>query len=260
MTALAIYRAALRDLLSWRRLIPSVLLVILPGAIALIWRATMPAEDFDAKVVYNVITSGLVFGFALVILSVVFGTGAALQELEQKTIVYLLTRPISRRVVLAAKMLAALTLIIATVWLSMTLLWLTTFGMSGGGIGPLKQDLWILTIGALAYTSVFVAVATITNRALVIGLFFAFGWEFWVPNWPGSFQKVSLMAHLRVLAPHPQPPSDMVDIKELLAVLSPTTISDTYAWTVLLVTTAVALVTAFLVFSIREYVPKESAE
>jgi len=46
---------------------------------------------------------------------------------------------------------------------------------------------------------------------------------------PGSFQKISLMTYLRVLAPHPNPETDRVDLSQMFALLSPQTISTTLA-------------------------------
>ena len=69
----------------------------------------------------------------------------------------------------------------------------------------LLRDLAILPIGALAYGSLFVFLATFIRWALLLGLLFAFGWESWVPSLPGDFARISLMAYLRALAPHPQP-------------------------------------------------------
>ncbi len=53
---------------------------------------------------------------------------------------------------------------------------------------------------------------------LLLGLLFAFGWEWWVPNIPGDFAKLSLMAYIRVLAPHPQPLSQMRDLERLFSI------------------------------------------
>ena len=57
----------------------------------------------------------------------IFGTGVVSREVEQKTIVYLLTRPVARWRILLMRYLAAVTAITLTVWLAtglLAVLWL----------------------------------------------------------------------------------------------------------------------------------------
>ena len=197
----------------------------------------------------------------MVIMSLVFGTGVVSRELEQKTIVYLLTRPVPRWMILAAKILAAFVVVTAALWLSAILLALVAFFPHGLGPSRLGRDLAILPVGVLAYTSVFVCLATAFQRALLVGLFFAFGWESWVPSWPGSFQKVSLMTHLRVLAPHPVSKGGEHGLMEMLSgMLTAPSVTSSFAWTTLFTTTLVALLGALFIFSTREYAPRDDAE
>src|ERR1051326_2244228 len=121
-----IFKTAIRDLLRTKRIIASLLLIAVPTGIALLWRFAA-ADAFDPYDAYNTLSSVVVYGFLLVILSVVFGTGVISQEIEQKTIVYLLTRPVPRWRIVLMKFLAAVTGIITTVLISSTLLAIATF-------------------------------------------------------------------------------------------------------------------------------------
>jgi ABC-2 type transport system permease protein len=100
---LFLLRTALRDVLRPKRLTAAILLVLLPAAIALLWRGLVPAKQFAPGDAYNSLAASLVFGFILTILSVIYGTGVVSQEMEQRTIVYLLTRPVPRWRILLAK-------------------------------------------------------------------------------------------------------------------------------------------------------------
>jgi hypothetical protein len=113
-------------------------------------------------------------------------------------------------------------------------------------------------VGALAYSSLFLLLATLVSRPLIFGLLFAFGWETWVPNLPGDFGKVSLMAYLRVLAPHPQPQSDTMDIGSLSSMLNPSTITAHLAWGVLVSVIVACLAASLMVFSYKEYAPRDA--
>ena len=259
MTAdLALVRNALKDLVRPKKVAAALVLVAAPALLALAWRAG-DRHRFDASVAYNALSAGLVFGFALVILSVVFGTGVISQEIEQKTIVYLLTRPLPRWRILFAKFAAAFLATTVTVWLATIALAVVCFGFDGVGHSRLGRDMLILPVGALAYSALFLLLATFINRALVVGLVFAFGWESWVPNMPGSFQRISLMTYLRVLAPHPKPEAETLDISQVFSLLNPETISQRVAWEVLACVTAAALLLATIVFTSREYAPRDDA-
>lgn len=260
MIDIYLFRTTLRDLLRAKRLMMALLLVALPTGIALIWRFSTPAANFDPSVAYNGISAGLVFGFILVLLAAVFGTGVVSQELEQKTIVYLLTRPVPRWRILLAKFLAALTVILLTVWFAAVALTLATHGPKGLSDAVFRRDLLILPVGGLAYGAAFLLLSTLLHRPLLWGLLFTFGWETWVPSLPGSFKKASLMAYLRVLAPHPAPEGDVTDISDILSVLNPVAISNRLSWEVLLGVAAVSLLGALILFSRREYVPRDDVD
>ncbi len=252
-------RFALRDLLRPKKLLAAAVLIALPTflAVQILWHNQDGATPTD---VYNVMAGGLVFGVVLVLLAVVFGTSVVSQELEQKTIVYLLTRPVPRWRILLTKFAAALVAVVVTVGLADVTLALATHGPRELGATRLVRDLQVLTVGAVAYGALFLLLGVMLNRPLMWGLLFAFGWESWVPTLPGRFGRVSVMTYLRVLAPHPPPELEDVDITEVFKLLNPKEIPEATAWWTLLGIIAVALVLAMLIFSRSEYVPREDAE
>lgn len=121
MADLYILRNALLDLARPARLLVCGLLVLAPAGVALLIRG-VGRGSFDGIATYDTLAALLVFGFVLVILSVVFGTGVITREIEQKTIVYLLTRPIARWRILLMKYLAAALAVTVTVEVSVLLL------------------------------------------------------------------------------------------------------------------------------------------
>lgn len=247
----------MRDLLGVRKLATAGILILLPAAIALVWRAAEPGH-FDPELAYNTLCAELIFGFILVILSVVFGSGVVAQEVEQKTIVYLLTHAVPRWRLLLVKFVAAFLAIVLTVWLASFFLAIATFGLGHLGQSRLSRDLVVLAVGALAYGALFLLLSTLVARPLIYGLLFAFGWEIWVPNLPGDFHRLSLMAYLRILAPHPQPQSDTVDLSSLISSLNPSSITTPLAWKVLTAVIVISLALSLVAFSRREYAPRDA--
>lgn len=254
---LFLLRTAVRDALRPRRLGVALLLAVLPAAVGLLWRGIAGRNDFVPGDVYNTLAATLVFGFILTLLSVIYGTGVVTQEIEGRTIVYLLTRPVPRWRILLAKFAGGLLAITLTVCLSAILLALAVYGpraVFAADAGQLGHDLLVLPLGALAYGSVFLLLATLFSRPLMPGLLFVFGWESWVPSLPGSFSQLSIMAHLRALARHPASERTADFLDDFQADIAPG-----QAQLVLWILIAVALLAALLVFSTREYAPREDA-
>jgi ABC-2 type transport system permease protein len=258
MSDIVLFKVAVQDLLRPKKSVAALVLIALPALIALVWK-TRAGAGFDQQIAYGVLVSGLVFGFALVILSVIFGTSVLAQEIEQKTITYLLTRPVPRWRILLSKFVAASIVVTITLWLSTLALAASVYGPGGLAGTSVGRDLVILPVGALAYGGAFLLLSTFVNRPLLWGLLYAFLWESWVPSLPGSFSKASLMAYLRVLAPHEQP-AETMDLASLLSQFNPTVIEPALAWQVLLTVVVVSLGLALIIFSRGEYVPREDAD
>lgn len=257
MTDLILLKKGLRDAVRPRRLLETLLLILLPAAIGLLWRSVAPPGRFDPELAYNTLAATLIFGFILTILSVNYGTGVLTQELEQKTIVYLLTRPLPRWRLLLVKYVGSVIAISITVVLSALLLSVVVHGPAKIGGSRVFRDIAILPVGALAYGGLFLLLATFLKRPLTYGLLFAFGWESWVPNMPGTFPKFSIMTYLRTLAPHPLPgnPGDF-----LASFLPKVTIPTGQAWATITAIILASLLAALVIFSQREYAPRDDAE
>jgi ABC-2 type transport system permease protein len=255
MGDLYLFRKALRDLLQPRKLVPVLGLVLLPLTVALIWRSLVPAGKFVPAQVYDQLARSLVFGFILVLLACIFGTSVVSQEMEQQTIVYLLTRPLPRWRLLLARFLAALLATAFAAGLAALLLALGARGLHHWGQLPLTRDLLFLALGSLAYGGFFLLLGTLLRRPLIFGLLYAFGIESWLPNLPGSFKMLSLMAYLWVLAPH----SRATGPASIGPFLVTVTLTPALAWRVVFGVVVISLAGALVAFSLREYVPREDA-
>jgi ABC-2 type transport system permease protein len=264
MTDLLLMRATLREALRPRRLVIALLLTILPAAIGLLWCLLVAKDSFDPAGVYDSLEVGLVFSFALTILSVTNGTGIVSQEIEQRTIVYLLTRPLPRWRLLFARYLVSVVVVIGVCVLATFLLALTVFGPTHLGDATMGPDIKALIIGAFAYGSLFLLLGTAVPRPLTWGLIFVFGWESWVPQLPGSFARLSIMSYLRALASREiTADASQSTGDNILAAFSrapEVNISSPAAWTTLLLLTAFCLILAMIIFSKKEYIPREDAE
>ena len=271
MTDLLLVRAALRDALRPRRLVVALLLVLLPSLMGLAARwfasetAGVAANPFVPDQTYDNLMVYVVFGFTITILSVIYGTGIVSQELEQRTIVYLLTRPLPRWRILLAKFVVAWAFVAAVGAVSTILLAITIYGPSHLLSAGILPDIRSLLVGSLAYSALFLLVGASLPRPLIYSLLFVFGWETIVPVLPGSFARASIMTYLRVLASREiadsaassSTPGDPTQFLLSTSRAADLDISYRAAWITLLAVSLVCLVLAFIVFSRREYVPRE---
>lgn len=262
MSDLLLIQNALRDAIRPRRLLIALLLTFLPPALGLGSRLLTPQEAFVPNDVYDGLVVSLVFSFALVILAVVNGTGVVSQEVEGRTIVYLLTRPFPRWRILLSKFVVALFLTGIITTLSTLLLALAVYGMNWREAGVIS-DIRALWMGSLAYTALFLLLGTALPRPLTYGLLFVFGWETWVPKLPGQFARISVMTYLRAISQRKisgDPSQTSSNI--LLSFARPPVIdiSVGQAWLILALISVVCLAAALVVFSVREYSPREDAE
>jgi len=254
MNDLHILRNTFKDLLRIKKLLVVLLVAALPVLVAVLWRFAGAADEFVKADVYDRLSETLIFGFVLVMMSCVFGTNLVAAEVEQKTIVYLLTRPVPRWRIILMKYLAAVFATIVAVWVAAGLLLLVTGVPHANGADEshfsFGRDIAILTVGAFAYGGLFLLFATAFQRPLIVGLLYTFGIESWLPSLPGNFKALSLMAYLRSLAA--QAPAVPIQSD---SPFDP--ISHGLAWAVVIGVIVVTVIAACIVFTTREYVPRD---
>jgi len=154
--------------------------------------------------------------FIVPVLGVFYGTALIADEVEDKTITYLFTRPIQRSAVLLGKYLAYLASTVLLVLPSVVVVYFLVVPIGDGNIGvsfpSLVTDLGMLGIGLAAYGALFAFVGARLKRPLTIGLIFAFGWEPGVLLFPGYLKQLTIAYYLQALVPHAMPDDSAVSI------------------------------------------------
>jgi ABC-type transport system involved in multi-copper enzyme maturation permease subunit len=157
--------------------------------------------------IFGVMIWTLFLKFIVPVLGVFYGTALMADEVEDKTITYLFTRPIPRGAVLVGKYLAYLACTTLVVLPSVMIVYfmLVPFNQMPGSFGWLLVDLGLLGLGLAVYGGVFAFVGAFFKRPLVIGLLFAFGWEWVVLALPGYLKQFTIAFYLHALVPHAMP-------------------------------------------------------
>ncbi len=184
MTAI-IFRLTVTQLLRQRRTLLLWLLAALPVLISVLFRVTGGSHDENSNFIIGVLAH-FVVGLILPLTALVVGTASLGQELEDGTVVYLVAKPIPRYRVVLAKIAAA--------WAVTSLVVLLAILVAGSIVLVGHEDVRLLpsfmlgaALGALAYSSLFVALSAGFGRALIIGLAYVFIWETVVaPLMPGA--------------------------------------------------------------------------
>jgi len=157
--------------------------------------------------------------FVVPVLGVFYGTSLIADEVDDKTITYLFTRPVPRSAVLLGKYLSYLACVVLLVLPAVIVIYFLVVPI-GGRIGEsfpqLAADLGMLIVGLAAYGAIFAFVGAQLKRPLIVGLVFAFGWESTVLLIPGYLKRLSVAYYLQALVPHAMPQES--SISSLLAV------------------------------------------
>lgn len=224
-SALRIFDLSLGQMLWSRR---SVFLALLVGGPVLMAAAIRVAVALEPRALPRVngavVGGGALFGmmmwllyirFIIPVLGIFYGTALIADEVDDKTITYLFTRPIPRSAVLVGKYLAYLACTVLLVLPSVVLVYFLIVPLSGSvgrSFPDLIADLGMLAVGLASYGAVFAFVGARLKRPLVIGLVYAFGFEPAVLLFPGYLKRITVGYYLQALVPHAMPDDSAVSM------------------------------------------------
>ena len=222
-SAARVFELSLGEMLWSRRTIFMALVVGGPVLLAIVSRVVQASGIAPLRVNGAPVDGAGIFGmmiwilflrFIVPVLGVFYGTALIADEVEDKTITYLFTRPIQRGSVLVGKYLAYLVCTALVVLPSVTVVYLllVPFRDIPASFLTLLTDLAILGIGLAVYGALFALVGAVLKRPLVIGLVFAFGWEQVALLMPGYLKHVTLAYYLQALVPHAMPANQTLSL------------------------------------------------
>jgi ABC-type transport system involved in multi-copper enzyme maturation permease subunit len=223
--SLRVFDLSLGEMLWSRRTVFLAIVVGGPVLIAVILRV-VDALNVPAMRVNGVKLGGpSIFGlmiwflflrFIVPVLGIFYGTALMADEVEDKTITYLFTRPIPRSAVLIGKYLAYLASTVLIVLPSVMLVYFLVVPIGGGSIAAsfpmLLRDLLLLATGLAVYGAVFAAVGAWIKRPVLFGLFFAFGWENFAMALPGYIKRFTVAFYTQSLVPHAMPSDGLLSL------------------------------------------------
>jgi ABC-2 type transport system permease protein len=167
-----IFVLTVRQLAGSRRLWLVLALVALPLLAGLLFQladATTTPDEFADDVTRVMLASAILPLVVLLLATAAFGN-----EVGDRTLVYLVTKPVARWRIVAAKLLA--TLVVGGVPIALSGFLTVALVEQGDLSGALATGAGLFA-GAAAYTAVFTWAGLATRQALLIGLAYVFIWE-----------------------------------------------------------------------------------
>ena len=225
-SALRIYDLSLGQMLWSRRTVFMALIVGGPVVVAVLLRVLFAMGlspqgvingrpvTVDGPVIFGLMIWGFYLQFSVPLLGMFYGTALIADEVEDKTITYLFTRPVSRGAVLVGKYLAYLGCTGLVVLPSVMLVFFLVVPLEGGSIGTsfpdLVKDLALLAVGLAVYGALFALVGAWFKRPLLTGLVFIFVWEKTIVFVPGYMKRFTVSYYIQGLVPHAMPQDGVV--------------------------------------------------
>jgi ABC-2 type transport system permease protein len=244
-SALRVFDLSVSEMLWSRRTIFMALVVGAPVVISVCLRMLdalrVPVFNVNGTTMAGPAIFGLMIWvfylrFTVPVLGVFYGTSLIADEVEDKTITYLFTRPIPKGAVLVGKFFAYLACTFFVVLPSVVIVYLAIVpmrGSLGGSFLDLVKDLALLAIGLAVYGAVFAFIGARFKRPLLVGLVFIFGWEQAALAFPGYLKKFTVAYYLQAMVPHAMPNDSVVSLIQGIFRESPS-LAESIVWLTLI--------------------------
>jgi len=163
------------------------------GLVAIAVRVAGYWHPWDAKSFGDAIVHAVHMLFLLPMVALMFGTGALGDDREEKTLVYLLTRPLHRRLIYAGKLFAVIPHVLLFSVGGLAALWAAARSHDVPELdGQLELYLPGVALSALAYVSFFHLLSAFFRNATLFSIVYVFLVEVVVGNLPGVIKRVSI--------------------------------------------------------------------
>jgi ABC-2 type transport system permease protein len=170
-----IFTLSLRALANSRRVLVVSALLLVPVLLALVYVASEGSQGGGTFAIE--LFDNLVLPILLPLTALIFATSALGGEIEDRTLVYLTLKPVSRLTVIVAKFLAATLICTVLVEVSLGATYLLAT-QSSGSLHDLGAILLAGLGGCIAYSSLFLLLGLwFPRRGILVGFIYVLVWE-----------------------------------------------------------------------------------
>ncbi len=203
-TTAILFTAQMRRILYSKRALLCLLVAMVPISVATLVRLVSEREGPPPEIFLLVMIWLVLVQASIPMIALIVGSAAVAEEVEDRTITYLLTRPIPRGAILIGRWLAGLVVVLC---LSLASCYLTfkiaeDLGALEEKYPPLPADILnrLLVVAALAsltYSAVFAAIGTFLKHPVIAGLAYTSVIEVFLANLPGGNQAMTIQYYLK---------------------------------------------------------------
>lgn len=167
----ALVAVTIRGLLGRRRLVLMLLLAAVPVLLGILVQIRGGHPSVAG------VLGVLIVQTVMPLVALIFGTASLGSEIEDGTAVYLLVKPVQRWIVALAKIAVAVATTAILVVPVTVITGLLVGGFTDANLTTTFAFALACLVGGTAYSAAFVALSSMTPRALVIGLVYVLLWE-----------------------------------------------------------------------------------
>lgn len=160
--------------------------------------------EYEGYEIFMEVATGLFFLFIIPLITLLYAISAVRDDIENHTIVYLITRPVTKAEILFYKFKGSF----ISAWIPIVISFSITFFIVAQKEGSLfihldylGTFLILITLSILAYCVIFFIFSLITSYPIVLSLLYVFFWEvLLIPNQQSVINRFSIMFHIQSIA------------------------------------------------------------
>ena len=193
----------LSNQLKSRKTILVLITGLVPVALAILSAVLRPLwgkADISSTSLFTHFAFILYLHFLVPVTAMFLGMGAIADEVEDRTLPYLLARPVPRYLLLSGKYLAGI-LVGGVIVISSLLVSCIIITKGSTDILILSRISGTLLLELLVYSALFMLLGGLLRHPMVAGLMYVFGWEKLIAHVPGNVRLLTVMHYLQTLYP-----------------------------------------------------------
>lgn len=179
------------------------MLVVLLGALVALVMGYAATEDGANMDFASDLMVVLLLAFLLPVLSLIYGASMIRNEMDDRSIVQVITAPLDRRFSYLGYyigLVMVLCLLITVVTVIGGLAFLAFSPERDGGAQLIITFIALQYLGVLVYSALFLLIGTLMRQPIYLGLIYVFIWEGFVGSVPGSIGDLTIRHQLQVIA------------------------------------------------------------
>jgi ABC-2 type transport system permease protein len=205
----AVARLTIRNLVLGKQTLLIILLACVPVGVALILTYVLPEEGRRAPS-YEIFTGlfvGLYVYFVLLLTAIFYGASLIADERSDRTITFLLIRPLPREAIVAGKFVPYVVSASAILLASLATTYLIFSRLDEDMAAfrnavPFLKCAQVVVLGLAAYGGLFTFFGATFKRPVIVAFAYCFVWESILPYLPVFLKKATLMHYVQSLIPN----------------------------------------------------------